>query len=179
MAFSILVDRVKELLQDFMSKKLGTNNNMPSKGNFSFAESAAELADDLIESLVIDVAVDLDFEFGLEISPMFDTSMGLPDPFIQINDFNLDGALGINDWTSTIQLGDVGFSVAGAKALLNVSSTISPSSIRISSPSDFVALVNPPTQDSDQIIFQASLDVVFPIFLIYQGVGVGSKIEYM
>ena len=162
-----------------MIKKLGASNNMPSKGDFSFAESAAELANDLIEFLVIDVAADLDFEFGLEISPLFDTSIGLPDPFIQINHFNLDGFLGINDWTSTIQLGDVEFSVTGAKALLNVSSYISPSPIRISSPSEFVALVNPATQDSDQIIFQAGLDVVFPVFLIYQGVGIGSRIEYM
>ena len=53
-----------------------------------------------------------------------------------------------------------------------------PSPIRITNPSDLVALVNPPTQDSDRIVFEASLDVVFPVFLIYQGVGIGSKIEY-
>ena len=84
----------------------------------------------------------------------------------------------MNDWTTTIQLGDVNFSVVGAKALLNISSSILPSPIRISNPSDLVTLVNPTTEDSNQIIFEASLDVVFPVFLIYQGIGIGSRIEY-
>lgn len=84
----------------------------------------------------------------------------------------------MNDWTTTIQLGDVNFSVVGAKALLNISSSILPSPIRISNPSDLVTLVNPTTEDSNQIVFEASIDVVFPVFLIYQGVGIGSRIEY-
>lgn len=79
-----------------MTKNLGASPDMPSKGGFSFADSAAELANDLIHSLVIDVTADLDFEFGLDISPIFNTSANgildrMPDPFIQINEFNLGG----------------------------------------------------------------------------------------
>ena len=170
--------RIKDILQDFMSETLGTSPNMPDHGGFSFIDTASQLANDLIESLVVDVAVELDLQFGLDLNPLFNEfSTGLPVPFIQINHFDLNGALGINDWTTTIEFGGLEFSIAGAKALLSIYSTISPSPIRLSSASDFAGLISP---DSDQqIIFHLGLDVVFPIFLVYEGFGVGSRIEYL
>ena len=163
-----------------MSETLGTSDNMPDHGGFSFTDTASELANDLIESLVVDVAVELDLQFGLDLNPLFsEYSIGLPVPFIQINHFDLNGALGINDWTTSIEFEGLEFSIAGAKALLSIYSTISPSPIRLSSASDFAGLVSPATEDSDQIIFHLGLDVVFPVFLIYEGIGVGSRIEYM
>ena len=162
-----------------MSETLGPSPEMPDHGGFSFVDTASQLANDLIESLVVDVAVVLDLMFGLDLNPLFNEySRGLPDPFIQINHFDLNGAVGINDWETTIEFGGVEFSITGAKALLSIHSSTRPSPIRLSSASDFVGLINPATEDSDQIIFHLGLDVVFPVFLIYQGIGVGSTIEF-
>ena len=88
--------RLGDLLKNFMSENLGTSPDMPSKGDFSFANSAAELTSNLIDSLVIDLAVDLDFEFGLDLAPIFNADANsildrIPDPFIQVNQFSLDG----------------------------------------------------------------------------------------
>ena len=161
-----------------MSETLGPSEKMPDHGGFSFTDTAPQLANDLIESLVVDVAVVLDLRFGLDLNPMFNEySKGFPDPFIIINHFDLNGALGINDWTTTIEFGGLEFSIAGAKALLSIHSTISPSPLRLSTASDFAGLFSP---DSDkQIIFHLGLDVVFPVFLVYEGFGVGSRIEYL
>lgn len=177
---AVLVYRIKDLLQTFLSDNLGTSPDMPVHGGFSFADTAAELANDLIESLVVDVAVELDLQFGLDLNPMFNQyAISFPDPFIQINHFDLNGVLGINEWTSTIDFSGLEFSITGAKALLSVSSTISSSPIRLITASDFVALVNPPTENAPHIIFEIGVDVVFPVFLVYEGIGVGSRIEYM
>ena len=101
-------------------------------------------------------------------------------PFIQINQFDFNGLLGINEWTSTIDFTeDIQFAVAEAVALVNISASTSPSSIRITSPSELASLVNPLTDNNDQIVFEASLEVVFPVFLIYDGIGLGVRVEYM
>lgn len=159
---------------------------MPSKGGFSFVDTAEDLANDLIQSLVIDVAVDLDFAFGLNLNPLFnstsDSSMvdRIPSPFIQVNQFDITGVIGVNEWSSTLNFpGDIEFLVNEAKALLNITSTVSSSPIRITTPSELTALIDPPTEDSDRIVFQASLDVVFPVFLIADFVGIGGRIEFL
>ena len=154
---------------------------MPNHGGFSFAAAANELASNIIQSLVIDVNVELDFAFGFDLTPTFDeyASSRVPNLFIQINHFDMWGALGVLDWTSDIDLSGVDFIVSEARALLNVSSTLSSHPIRINSPSELTALVNPPAEDSERIIFSASLEVNFPVFLIYGGVGFGARIEYL
>ena len=174
--------RVKDLLQDFLRDNLGSRSDMPGHDEgFSFKDTAAQLANDLIESLVIDVSVQLDIAFGLDLNPMFNEyAFGFPSPFIQINHFDLNGLLGINEWTSTIDFTeDLQFAVAEAVALVNISASTSPSSIRITSPSELASLVNPLTDNNDQIVFEASLEVVFPVFLIYDGIGLGVRVEYM
>ena len=154
---------------------------MPNHGGFSFQDTAAQLANDLVLCLSIDVAVDLDFSFCLVLCPLLHHStVGFPNPFIQINQFDFNGLLGINEWTSTIDFTeDLQFAVAEAVALVNISASTSPSSIRITSPSELASLVNPLTDNNDQIVFEASLEVVFPVFLIYDGIGLGVRVEYM
>ena len=157
---------------------------MPSQGGFSFKDTAEELANDLVQSLVIDVNVDLEFEFGLDLNPMFNSSAiswidRIPNPFIQLNQFDITGAIGVNEWTSNFDFSGLEFAITQAKAMLNTSVTLSSSPIRIASPSDFTALVKPPSEDSDKILFEASLEVAFPVFLIYEGVGFGAVIEYL
>ena len=138
----------------------------------------------MIESFVIDVGVNLDFAFGLDITPMFDSSATtladrIPNPFLRINEFQMDGLIGVNEWTTTIPFSGIEFKVAEAKALLSISSSLSSTPITISNPSQLVELVNPPTTSSDRIIFQAGLDVSLPMFLIFGEFGFGAKIEYM
>jgi hypothetical protein len=167
-----------------MSDTLGSSTDMPDKGGFSFVDAAEDLANDLIQSLVIDVSVALDFQFGLDLNPLFNSSATswwdrIPDVFIQINQFDLIGSIGVNEWTSAFDFSGLEFSISQAKAMLNVSSTLSTSPIKISQPSQLIDLVKPPTEESDKIIFQASLDVEFPVFLMYEGVGVGARIGFL
>ena len=174
--------RTKELMQNFMSKTLGSSSNMPTQGGFSFVDSAAELADDLIKSLAIDVTVDLDFAFGLNLDPMFDSGASvtdrLPVPFIQLNQFDLSGLVGVNEWSSSLDLGGVQFSITEAKALLSINATLSPDEpIVITHPSNLTALVQP-ASGSDGIVFEAGLDVVFPVFLMFDDVGFGARIGF-
>ena len=49
----------------------------------------------------------------------------------------------------------------------------------MASPSQLATLVNPLNEDSERIIFNADLDVVLPIFLTYEGIGLGTRIEYL
>ena len=175
--------RIKDLFQEFISDNLDSVEL--GNSGFSFADNAIELANDLINSLVIDVAIDLDFVFGLNLNPIFNSSSTsildrVPDFFIQINHFDITGILGVNDWTSSIDFSGLEFTISEAKALLNVSSTLSSHPMRINSPSELTTLVNSPTsEDRERIIFSASLDVSFPVFLIHEGIGFGIRIEYL
>jgi hypothetical protein len=176
---------VKDLLQKFMNETLGglSNDDLGGSG-FSFADQAADLANDLIKSLVIDASVNLDFAFGLDLNPMFDSSAPsiidrLPNPFIKINQFDISASIGVNEWSTTIPFNDIEFAVTQAKALLNVSAALSSSSpIKIATPSDLLNLVNPQAT-GDRIVFEASLDVVFPVFLLFGDVGFGASIKYL
>ena len=211
---------------------MNENLNSVDLGDFSFADNAIALANDLIDSLVIDVAVDLDFAFGLDLNPMFNspsapsTSSGpfvsltpsngpsvsaspsmsampssgpsmssgpsvlaassatsildrIPDPFIQLNQFDISGLIGVNEWSSSLDFNGLLFSITMAKALLSINATLSTSSepIVINTPSELAGLVQP-ASGNDGIVVQASLEVVFPIFLIINNVGLGAKIKF-
>ena len=104
-----------------MTETLGSSTDMPDQGGFSFVDTAEELANDLIQSLVVDVQVDLDFVFGLDLNPIFNSSAigildRIPHPFIQINQFDISGVIGVNDWTSNFDFSGLDFAIAGAKA---------------------------------------------------------------
>lgn len=179
-----LTFRIKDLLQDVMRDNFGSSSEMPNKGGFSFVGTAEELANDLVQSLAIDVAVGLDFTFGLDLNPMFNSSATsfldrIPDPFIQINQFDIQGSVGVNEWTSEFDWNGLEFAISQARAMLDISSTLTTSPIRITSPAQLVALVNPPNEGSDRILFNASLDIDFPVFLMYEGIGLGARIQYL
>lgn len=173
-------------MQKFMSETLGglSNNELGGSG-FSFADHAANLTNDLIQSLVIDASVDLDFAFGLDLNPMFDSTATsiverLPNPFIQINQFDISASIGVNEWSTSIPFNGVKFAVTEAKALLNVSAALSSSPITITAPSELLNLVNQ-SSTGDRIVFAGSLDVVFPVFLLFGQVqvGFGATIKYL
>jgi hypothetical protein len=184
--YTFLLYRVKDLLQKFMSETLGglSSNELGGSG-FSFADHAANLTNDLIQSLVIDASVDLDFAFGLDLNPMFDSTATsiverLPNPFIQINQFDISASIGVNEWSTSIPFNGVKFAVTEAKALLNVSAALSSSPITITAPSELLNLVNQ-SSTGDRIVFAGSLDVVFPVFLLFGQVpvGFGATIKYL
>ena len=172
-----LTESTKELLQTFMNETLGSSSEMPNQGGFSFVDTAVQLANDLVQSLVIDIAVDLDFSFGLDLNPVFNSTLELidrlPDPFIQINQFEIQGMLGVNEWSSSFDFSGLDFLVTEAKALLNISSSLSSPPLKVNNITGLTALVN------DGIDFQASLDVAFPVFLVADSVGFGGRIEYL
>lgn len=81
-----------------MTETLGGSEDMPNHGGFSFADTAEELANDLIQSLVVDVVFDLDFAFGLDLNPTFDkyAKSRIPNLFIKINHFDMKGKFAIH-----------------------------------------------------------------------------------
>lgn len=176
---------IQGLLRDFISLTLGSLTDifpdMPDLGGFSFVDTAEDLANDLIRSLVIDVAVDLDFLFVVDLNPTFDpyAISRIPNFHIQINHFDMQGAFGVNDWTTALGWSGVELAVSQAKAMVGINSTLSSFPIIINSSSELLNLVNPPSEDSDRILFDANLEVDFPLFFTYQGIGAGSRIEYM
>ena len=87
--------------------------------------------------------------------------------------------MGVNEWTSEFDWNGLEFAISQARAMLDISSTLTTSPIRITSPAQLVALVNPPNEGSDRILFNASLDIDFPVFLMYEGIGLGARIQYL
>lgn len=176
MYFFTVIRRVKTLLQTFMAETLGRDTIDVGDSKFSFVESAETLANDLINSLVIDVAVNLDFAFGLDLNNLFETGVPmanrLPVPFIEINAFDVSGLVGVNEWsTNSLDIGDFSFSITEAKALVEVSSTIPTPPLVINGPSML--------EDLSGINFGAGLEVVFPVFIIFADIGFGARIEYL
>ena len=167
-----------------MSETLNSDSVDLGNSGFSFTDNAVELVNDLIDSLVINAAVDLDFAFGLDLNPMFDSSATsildrIPDPFIQLNQFDVSGLIGVNEWSSSLDFNGLEFSITEAKALLSISATLSSSEpIVITTPSELTGLVQP-TSGNDGIVFQASLMVDFPVFLMFDSVGFGARIKFV
>lgn len=153
---------------------------MPDHGGFSFTDFAEELTNNIIQSLIVDMNVELDFAFGLDLGPTLKeySTNRVPNRFIQVNHFEMWGGVGVNDWTSDLDLLGLDFKVAEAVAMLNISSTLSSSPLRLTTASQLADLVLPPNEESDRIIFQASLFADIPIFLTSGGIGVGSRIQY-
>jgi hypothetical protein len=173
---NLFICRVKTLLQDFMSDTIGSNGG-EELGGFSFGTYASQLAEELTESIVIDVAVSIDIAFGLDLSDLFNSSLPalerIPSPFMLINEFNINGLVGINEWSSKLSFGEFDFMITEAKALVAVSANVTSPPIAIENPSDFLSLFN-----SSAIDFSASLDVSFPVFVIVGDFGFGARIDY-
>jgi hypothetical protein len=104
---------MEELMQGFMSGPLG-DAGADDLAGFSFADTAQDLASDLINSLVVDVAVDLEFVFGLDLNPLFNNSTW-PKPLLRINQFHVDGVVGVNEWSTGLTLGDFEVAITEAK----------------------------------------------------------------
>jgi hypothetical protein len=105
--------RIEEFMQGLMGGPLGDAGANDLAG-FSFADTASNLASDLMNSLVIDVAVDLEFAFGLDLNPLFNNRTW-PKPLFHINRFDVDGVLGVNEWSTELTLGDFTVAITEAK----------------------------------------------------------------
>lgn len=151
-----------------------------SLGDFSFADTANELADDIVRSLVIDIEINLDFVFVVDLNPTFDpyAVSRVPNSYIDIYHFDIEASVGVNEWTSAFDWNGLEFTISQARAILDINSTLSSHPLRINDVSQLMDLVNPPNEDSERVLFDAGLDVDFPVFLTYQGIGAGSRIRY-
>jgi hypothetical protein len=74
----------------------------------------------LLRPFSLDVNIDLTFGINLLDDVRLESR-----PFIQINQFDVSGSAGVNEWSSILKLpGGFGFSVAEAKALVSISSAL-------------------------------------------------------
>lgn len=165
--------RIQELLRSFMRDTIGQEE--ADLGNFAFGDHVETLVTDLIESIVIDAAAEIELSFGLDLNPVFNSSTDrIPNPFFEIKKFNLTGSVGINEWSTELDLAPFKFAITEAKAMVDVSATIPSPPISITSPIDFRGLF-----DSSTIDLSASLDVSLPVFIVASdSFGFGAKITY-
>jgi hypothetical protein len=87
-----------------------------SIGGFSFTDAAEDLANDLIRSLVIDVALEIESAFVVDLNSMFNPYAvnRMPDFYIEISRFNMQAALGVNEWTSQFDWNGLEFTISQA-----------------------------------------------------------------
>ena len=86
------------------------------EGDFDFATNAEAIAGSLLDAIVVDCQIDIEATFGLDLTNVFndtlDISSRLPDPFLRINTFNVDGEFGFKEWSASLSLGNATFGVA-------------------------------------------------------------------
>ena len=170
---------VQDLLQSFLRDAVGNDKSVSKAlGGFSLSTASDDLVQSLISSLTIGARLDLNVAFGLDLEPVFNSSKAslqerLPEPFVQINHFNLDAKFGVNEWTASLKVDPFLIGISEARALCKVKA-ISNDPFVISSPVDLKELIAP----AGKIDISASLDVSLPIFSIYNGFGFGARIRY-
>ncbi len=101
---------------------------------------------------------------------MFDSSANvadrLPSPFVEINEFQVSGLFGLNEWSTTLELGAFDFAVTEAKALIGMNATIPSAPLTVTTASEFLDMVKPANAS---IEVTASLDVSLPVFVVFEG----------
>jgi hypothetical protein len=130
-----------------------------------FASIVVSLSKDLF---VYDSLLAVDISFGLNLDPLFDSNANprRPLPFLELNQFEVAGLFGLNEWSTTLLLSGVDFAVTEAKALVELNATIPTAPLVLSSPSDFLDFVQP---SNTAIEVTASLDASLPVFVVIGG----------
>ncbi len=174
---------IQNMMRVFLRDAIG-DNGRTELGGFSFADTALELADDLINSLVLGIHVKLDVQFGLDLGNVFNMTAKsrLPSPFLKLNTFDVDGYFGVNEWSTTLELDVSGVEfelrIADARALFSIKAGItSDEPLLLESPQDFLSIMSP-TNDNG-IGLNASLEVFMPVFVVvFDSLGYGATITY-
>ena len=177
---------IEELFKTFLNETVSGSNDVKLGDDFSFVDAATDLARDLINSLVIDAKVNVGLAARLDLNPVFNSSLSglerLPKPALELEEFQVDGKFGINEWTTILPISPpleaFEVFVSEARALVGISASIPNAPLVIASREDFKSFISPNDTDSG-IDFEMSLDVNLPLFVNVKGVGgVGGTIGY-
>ena len=116
---------------------------------------------------MVGVGVNLDVTAGLDLSSLFDDQAAsrIPDPFLRINDMTLSGYFGVQEYSTSSQVGGFDIGITEAGILVTISANV-PSTV-INNIGDFNA----------NIAVEAELNVRLPIFAAVGGFGFGALIE--
>ena len=173
---------IQKMMRSFLNDTISDNGG-DKLGDFSFADTASELANDLIKSFVIGIDVQLDIQFGLDLGNIFNktATRRLPSSFLKINTFDVNGHLGMNEWSATLDLNvssyEVELRITEARALFSINAgIIGDTPILLESPKDFLSIISPTSGNG--IRLNASLDVIMPVFVVFEGLGYGATIRY-
>lgn len=170
---------VQSMLNSFFQDTIA-DKGAGNLGGFSFADTALTLVNDLVNSLVVGVHVDVDVRFGLDLNNLFNktATTRLPSPFLKLYTFDVEGVIGIDEWSTVVALDEFELAITEAKALVNiVAGKTSATPLLLRSASDFVSLLSP--NGVGGIGLMASLDVRMPVFIAYDGLGFGATIHYV
>jgi hypothetical protein len=173
---------IQNLMRSFLNDTIGDKGG-DELGEFSFAGTALELANDLIESLVIGISVKIDIQFGLDLGNMFNktATSRLPSPFLKLNTFDVDGHFGVNEWSTKLDLNvsasEFELRITEARALFSIKAgIIGDTPLWLESPKDFFSIISPTSGNG--IRLNASLDVLMPVFVTLGDLGFGATIRY-
>lgn len=169
---------IKNMLKSFF------NNTVADKGGdvlggYSFAKNASILAGDLANSLVIGVHVNVDVRFGFDLNNLFNKTAvsRLPSPFLKLYTFDMDGVMGTNEWSTTLNMQRYDVAISEARALVSIQANItSGGPLWLTSDRDFLSAISPSNDSGIRVM--ASLDVSMPIFVLFQGLGYGASLQY-
>lgn len=171
---SSIQNMLRSFFNDTVADKGGSD-----LGGFSFTETASTLAGDLVNSLVIGVHVDVDVRFGLDLNNLFnETAVSrLPSPFLKLYTFDVEGMMGINEWSTSLEIQGFKVAITEARALFGIEAGItSGAPLLLKSAHDFLNAISP--TNASGIGLTASLDVRMPIFVLFQGLGFGATLQY-
>jgi hypothetical protein len=174
-AESSIQNMLNSFLQDTVADEGGD-----SLGGFDFTETASTLAEDLMTSLVIGVHVDIDVRFGLDMNNLFNETAEsrFPAPFLKLYKFDVEGIIGVDEWSSMLEVEQFDVAITEARALFGIEVGItSGTPLLLESAQDFLSLISP--TDTSGIGLNASLDVRMPVFIAFEGLGFGATMSYV
>lgn len=172
-------DSIQEMLNSFLQDTVADQGG-ESLGGFDFAETASTLVTDLINSLVIGVHVDVDVRFGLDLNNLFNETAEsrLPVPFLKLYKFDVEGMIGVDEWSTVLEIEQFELAITEARALVGIEAGITAETpFLIESAQDFLSLIYP--SDAAGIGLNASLDVSMPVFITFNGLGFGATVQYV
>lgn len=195
---------IQNMTKLFLQDTIG-NQGASTLSGFSFAEKADKVVEDLINSLVIGIDVDIDIQFGLDLTNVFNRTAQsrLPSPFLQLTTFDVGGYIGFSEWSTALTIDDdTRLLITEASALININAgIIGNKPLLLKSATDFLSIISPTSLNGigecciSKSLYNiylvtdllrcfvctglhASFSVKLPIFVSVEGIGAGATIMY-
>ncbi len=169
---------IQVMMGSFLNDTIG-NKGTYFLGGFNFNDFASVLENDIMNSLVIGIHIGINVEFGLDLGNIFNetATSRLPAPILRLLTFDVEGNIGVNEWSTTLEYEGFELRIVEARALFQIEAGInSKLPLSLKSPEDFMLAIS--STSKKQIGLNAALNATIPVFVIFEGLGYGATITY-